>query len=47
MTDEAVLPPGVIRIDTSGRRQYSVEFKRRLAKVDAARESLVIGASLA
>ncbi|MCC9004151.1 MAG: transposase [Candidatus Competibacter sp.] len=33
MADEAVLPPGVIRIDSSGRRQYSVEYKRRLAEL--------------
>jgi transposase len=42
MTDEAVLPPGVIRIDSSGRRQYSVEYKRRLAQL-----TLESGASVA
>lgn len=31
MTDEAVLPPGVIRINSSGLRQYSVGYKQQLA----------------
>jgi len=46
MTDEAVLPPGVIRIDTSGRRQYSVEYKRHLAKLTLEPGASVAGIAL-
>ena len=47
MTDAAVLPPGVIRIDTSGRRQYSVEYKRRLAQLTLEPGASVAGIALA
>lgn len=33
MAERAVVEPGVIRMDASGRRQYSVDFKQRLAKL--------------
>ena len=46
MTDEAVLPPGVIRIDSSGRRQYSVEYKRRLAQLTLEPGASVAGIAL-
>lgn len=35
MAERTVIQSGVIRVDTSGRRQYSVEFKSRLAKLAA------------
>ena len=35
MAERTVIESGVIRVDASGRRQYSVEFKRRLAKLAA------------
>lgn len=47
MTDAAVLPPRVIRIDSSGRRQYSLEFKRRLAKLALESGASVAGIALA
>ncbi len=47
MTDAAVLPPGVIRIDTSGRRQYSVEYKQRLAQLTLEPGASVAGIALA
>lgn len=46
MADEAVLPPGVIRIDSSGRRQYSVEYKRRLAELTLEPGASVAGIAL-
>ncbi len=46
MTDAAVLPPGVIRIDSSGRRQYSVEYKRRLAQLTLEPGASVAGIAL-
>ena len=46
MTDAAVLPPGVIRIDTSGRRQYSVEYKQRLAQLTLEPGASVAGIAL-
>ena len=47
MTDAAVLPPGEIRIDSSGRRQYSVEYKRRLAQLTLEPGASVAGIALA
>lgn len=47
MTDAAILPPGVIRIDSSGRRQYSLEFKRQLAKLALEPGASVAGIALA
>ena len=47
MMDAAVLPPGVIRIDTSGRRQYSVEYKQRLAQLTLEPGASVAGIALA
>ncbi len=46
MTDAAVLPPGEIRIDSSGRRQYSVEYKRRLAQLTLEPGASVAGIAL-
>ncbi|MCP5452323.1 MAG: transposase [Gammaproteobacteria bacterium] len=46
MMDAAVLPPGVIRIDTSGRRQYSVEYKQRLAQLTLEPGASVAGIAL-
>lgn len=43
MTDKAVLPLGVIRIDASGRRRYSVEHKQRLAKLTLEPRASVAG----
>ena len=46
MTDAAVLPPGVIRIDSSGRRQYSIQFKQRLAQLTLKPGAPVAGIAL-
>ena len=47
MTEQTVIESGVIRVDASGRRQYSVEFKRRLAKLALEPGASVAGIALA
>mgnify|MGYP001228390320 CR=1 FL=1 len=46
MTDGTVLPPEVIRIDTSGRRQYSVTYQQRLAQLTLEPGTSVAGIAL-
>ena len=47
MAERTVIESGVIRVDASGRRQYSVEFKRRLAKLALEPGASVAGIALA
>lgn len=47
MAERANIESGVIRVDASGRRQYSVEFKRRLAKLALEPGASVAGIALA
>ena len=47
MAEQTVVESGVIRVDASGRRQYSVEFKRRLAQLALEPGASVAGIALA
>ncbi|MBK8508119.1 MAG: transposase [Candidatus Competibacteraceae bacterium] len=47
MAERTVVESGVIRVDASGRRQYSLEFKRRLAKLALEPGASVAGIALA
>lgn len=47
MAEQTVIASGVIRVDASGRRQYSVEYKRRLAKLALEPGASVAGIALA
>ena len=47
MAERTVIESGVIRVDASGRRQYSVEFKWRLARLALEPGASVAGIALA